>query len=1061
MANYFLYHLHSDLSNCTTNIDSVTKFGAYVARAKELGMTALAFTEHGNIYEWFHKKQAVEAAGMKYVHAVEAYVTMNEQEKVKDNYHVVLLARNKEGFYEINRLISKAANRNDGIHYYYVPRILMSELEATSQNVLVTSACLGGALNSSIQDDKDRFFKFMLRNKDRCFLEIQHHIIAEQMMYNRMLWEYSQRYGLMMVAATDTHALNDTHLRGRSKLQHSKGIHFENEDSWSLQLMSYDELCDHFRIQNAMPKESWLEAIENTNYLASLVEPIEVDMSIKYPNVIDNPDEALRKVVFDYAEKHPYALKRHGKEALTERLNMELDAFKQTGQAGYMWLLDHLCKWEREHGERVGPGRGSVAGSMAAYVMGVTQMDSIEHDLNFFRFCNPDRVSLADVDIDHSNADREKTKHFLLDEHMGFEHLQTAEIITFNTIAMKGAVRDIARSYAMPLDEVSAICSSVDRDGNVPPDVRSKYKELFEYVDIVNGTIVSYGSHPCGVLVTDHDIASEIGLTTSAGSEYSISCLNMKELDAMNYVKWDVLGLDAIDLINSTCDLAGIDTVTADNIDLDDEAVWKSIRDNNTCIFQFESDQASAYLRRLMSDENIKHMKAADPSFSMLKLFTFASALLRPACASFRDDVAAGKTYDNGCDEINDLLSGERGYVAYQERIMQFLSKFAGYSDSESDIVRRAIAKKKGTETLLPEIESRFMDYAPKHLSLSTEKAASVIKDFLQVILDASSYGFSENHSKPYAFIGYAIGYLRHYYPVQFIMAALNVYASDSDKIASIMEYAQEYGIKVMPPLFGKSRANTTIDVANSAIYKGLYSIKFMNAEVPDQMYALAQELTGQESFMDILTRIKKNTSCDSRQLDILIKLDFFREFGNSTELIAMNWYHDLLEGGEKKSIKKEKIFMSPLPDFIDMYATDLSKNGQKILKQWNITDGRGLLNHCMKFVRDSNMREPTYSQKCKWQQEFLGYIDLTTGRMEDRKKLFITDVRQLRTKKDNRIWAYAVFTRSVGTGKCGRFTVRDWVYQIQPFQKEDIIQVLDYHNERGYWYLDDYEIIV
>lgn len=1060
MANYFPYHVHTDLSNCTTNIDSVTKFHQYVEHAKELGMKALAFTEHGNIFEWYHKKLAVEEAGMKYVHGVEAYLTMHEQEKFKDNYHIVLLARNKEGFMEINRLVSSSFNRNDDIHYYYTPRILMSELERTSQNILITTACLGGPLNADSDEDRERFTRFMLKNKERCFLEIQHHLVAEQMMYNQSLLELSVRYGIPLIAGTDTHALTEAHLRGRKKLQEGKGIHFPQEENWSLQFMTYDELCAQYKTQNAIPEKYWREALENTNRLADMCEAFEVDSSIKYPNVIDDPVEALRNVVYEYAENHPHAIKRHGKEALYERLDMELDAFKQTGQSGYMYLLNHLCKWERENGERIGYGRGSVAGSMAAYVMGATHMDSMLHNLNFSRFCNVSRVSLADVDIDHSETDRDKTKRFLLDDHMGFDHLNTAEIVTFNTIATKGAIRDIARSFSMPLSEVSEICNSVDRDDKVPENIRTKYAELFEYVDIVSGTVVSYGSHPCGVLVSDHDIESEIGLCSSSGSNYRISCLNMKELDALNYVKWDVLGLDGIDLINTCCDLAGIERITPDNIDLEDMDVWKSIRDNNTCIFQFESDQAGSYLRRLMSDANIERMKKADPTFSMLKLFTFASALLRPACASFRDDVAEGKTYDNGCAEINDMLAGERGYVAYQERIMQFLSRFAGYSDSESDTVRRAIAKKKGTETLLPEIERRFMDYAPKHLSITEEQAAIVIKDFLQVILDASSYGFSENHSMPYAITGYAIGYLRHYYPVHFVAAALNVYASNSEKIAAIMEYAQEHGIRVSPPRFGLSKAHTNIDTENLAIYKGLYSVKYMNEEVPNQLYEIAQTIGENSTFMDLLTRIKAETSCDSRQLDILIKLDFFSAYGNSTELIAMNWYHDLLDGGKKRSIKKEKIFMTPLPDFIADYGTDCGRNGRE-LKQWNITDCPGLLNRCYRFVKDSNMREPTYEQKCKWQQEFLGYVDLTTGKIEDRKKLFITDMRPLRAKKDNSVWAYAVFTRSVGTGKCGRFTLRNWNYQLNPIKKEDIIQVLDYHNERGYWYLDEYEIVV
>lgn len=210
MGNYFCYHLHSDLSNAVTNIDSVTKYHEYIERAKECGMSALAFSEHGSVMEWWHKKSAIEAAGMKYAHSVEAYLTTTLEEKVRDNMHCVLMAKNYDGFLELNRLISSSFNRKDN-HYYYVPRVSFDELFATSDNILITTACIGGVFGKGDDDTQQRFLAFLTKNKHRCFLEIGHHMDDRQVSYNRRLYNLSQQTGIPLIAGTDTHVLNEAH----------------------------------------------------------------------------------------------------------------------------------------------------------------------------------------------------------------------------------------------------------------------------------------------------------------------------------------------------------------------------------------------------------------------------------------------------------------------------------------------------------------------------------------------------------------------------------------------------------------------------------------------------------------------------------------------------------------------------------------------------------------------------------------------------------------------------------------------------------------------------------
>lgn len=749
MQNYTVLHLHSDMSNGVTNIDSVTKYQKYVGRAQELGMTALAFSEHGSVFDWHGKKEAIEKAGMKYIHAEEFYVTEKIESdengnpiKLRDNWHCLLIARNFEGVKEINRLASKSFNRKDG-HYYYAPRIEFSDLIGTSSNIIVSSACLGGILNRASDEIQKKFLDFMVANKDRCFLEIQHHNVPDQKIYNQKLYDLSKRYGLQLVACTDTHSLNEEHAEGRKILQLSKNIRFDDEEGWDLTFKSYDELCKAYKEQNSLPEEVYLKAIENTNKIADMVEPFNVDRHTKYPHIYDDPDKTFKDKINAAYKNHPYLRSRYPKAKVVKQIKEEYEVYKKVGAIDFMLLETYLREWEKKNDIQCGYGRGSVSGSLIAYVLGITQMDSIKFNLNFFRFMNPSRVTNADIDTDYCAKDREKIKYFLLHDRLDLPNIKTSEIITFNTIATKGAIKDVCRALNISLDIAQQISDAVNADGTIDDKWKAKYPEVFKYVDIVSGTIVSIGSHPSGVLVSDREIEADVGLCSLSTSEYPVSMLDMHGLDDQMYVKLDILGLDNIGVINECCKLAGIDRLTPDNVDLNDEKVWKSIRDDTTLIFQWESDSAQAYLKKFMSDDTIAKAKEKDPNFSYIKWFSFGNGLIRPSCASFRDDVSCGAFYDNGFKELNEFLAPEAGRVAMQETIMMWLQKFCGYSPAESDNVRRAIAKKKGTATLLPEIEQRFIEYSSTHYDITKERCQEVIKPFLQIILDASAYGLT------------------------------------------------------------------------------------------------------------------------------------------------------------------------------------------------------------------------------------------------------------------------------------------------------------------------------
>ena len=1056
---YTVYHLHSHLSNGVTNIDSVTKYMEYIDRAKELGMKAMAFSEHGSVFEWYHKKAAIEAAGMKYIHAVEAYLTAGLTEKVRDNFHCVLLARNYEGFLELNSLVSRSFDRTDN-HFYYVPRISFEELFSASDNILITTACIGGVFGKGDRETQDRFLDFMVQNRERCFFEIGHHPDERQVVYNQRLWELSRETGIPLIAGTDTHALNEQHEMGRTILQKSKNIHFDGEDRWDLKFKTYDELVAAYRKQGSVPEGVYLEAIENTNRLADMVEPFTLDKGTKYPHIYDHPEETFREKIDAAIESHPYALKNHTREELQRAVDEEFEVYKATKSIDFMLLQTYLREWERQHGIQCGYGRGSVSGSMIAYLLGITQMDSLRFGLNFFRFMNPSRVTNADIDSDYSGKDRDTVKQFLLRDKMGLPNIRSAEIITFNTIALKGAVRDVCRALYKDRVDVdylqlsNTICKDIETKEE---QLRREYPEVFRYVDIVNGTIVSIGTHPSGVLLSDLPIDETVGLCSISTSDYPVSMINMKELDELMYVKLDILGLDNVGVINETCKMLGIDRLTPDNTDLEDMYVWRSIREDTTLIFQWESASARKFLSRFMSDKTLEIARSRIPHFSMLKWMSFGNGLLRPACASFRDRVANGEFYDNGFDALNEFLSPEAGRIAMQETIMQFLVKFCGYSAAESDTVRRAIAKKKGTETLLPEIEQRFIDYCPQHYTITPERCGEVIKPFLQIILDASSYGFSWNHSDAYSAIGYICGYLRYYHPLEFLTAALNIFGDNIEKTADITNYAAKAGIHVTMPKWGLSRGEYFYSAERHIIAKGLSSVKYMSAALADELYALAKERT-YTGFMELMRDLDEKTSINSRQLDILIKLDFFSDFGNQRELLRMvDLFTDLFKKGAAKQIRRTEVAGTPLEGVVSRHSIGVTKSGG-IARSYTVTDMAAILKETEEVILGLHMEDLSDLTKVRNFYDVMGYIGYVTGEEADRRKLYVLRTEPLRRKKDGKQFGYSVQTKSIGSGKEGRFTVFNRVYEKEPIKEGDIIYCKGFERDGQYFHLTAYD---
>jgi DNA polymerase-3 subunit alpha len=911
------------LSNGITNIDSVTNYQEYINHAASLDMKAIAFSEHGSVFEWLKKKEATEKAGMKYIHAEEFYITETLEDKIRDNYHCVLIAKNYDGVKELNKLSSIAFNRNDN-HFYYAPRISFDELINTSNNIIICTACLASILASDNGLLKEKFISFLMDNKHRCFLEIQHHNVEAQIEYNKILYKLSQSTEIPLIAGTDTHALNKEHLEARAILQRAKDIYFDNEEGWDLSFKTYDELIDAYSIQNAIPLDIVKEAIDNTNKLADMVEEFSIDRSYKYPHLWENPERLLRdKIIQGIKDKGVDKYPNY--EEYLDRIEYEMEAYKHNKAIDFMLLMEDVISWCKSQDIQTGYGRGSVNGSIIAWLLGITEMDSIKFGLNFERFMNVERVSLSDIDTDIPPNRIDEVKAYVFNHH----GLYCSDIVTFNTIADKGAIRDICRAlYGNKEKEVNEqrngeylkisekLCSAVDNDEEYKK-VREQYPEVFKYVDLVKGCVVSVGNHPCGMIVSPTPINDAMGLFTTSTDQFPISQLYMKEVDSMNYVKLDLLKLDTIQLINDTCRLAGIPMILPDNLDIYDDNVWDSIRDDTTSIFQWESNTGQDYIKKLLSNSTISKFKDAGLEIDKMTLLSIGNSAIRPAGASYRNDLANGVVRTTGSKPIDDFLSNTFGYLVFQCQIIDFLHQYCGFTMGEADIVRRGFAKKTGTDQFIPVIKnggylndnkSHYINGYIKTMEdkygIAKEKSEQDIISFIQVIEDASSYLFSLNHSQPYSFMGYACGYLRYYYPTEFITSCLNINKDNNDKTAAVTKYAKSVGINIVPIKFGHSRADYSCDASNKLIYKGVGSVKYLNSNVAEELYELSKTNT-YNSFIDLLQDISDNTTLNSKQLNILIRLDYFSEFGEINELLFLS---DLFSNYYDKGKYKSKI---------------------------------------------------------------------------------------------------------------------------------------------------------
>ena len=928
MSNYITYHLHSELSL----LDSCTNFKSYIHKAKDLGQTSICFTEHGNIYNWIEKKMYCESTQykvessklteslfveekelnkckekyddikitelkpIKYIHGVECYLTeklyeypevpdewfeaqlgrdakeMQEEygeileegkKKIRDNYHTILIAKNYAGLQEINTLIDLSTQED---HFYYKPRITFDEFKNISSNVIKISACLASPLNKLRDESLIQYYDY---------LEVQPHVHSEeQKEYNQWLYQMSLKHNKPLIAGTDTHSLNKYKAECRSILQRAKHITFTNEDEFDLTYKSYDELVNMFEQQDSLPKNVYLEAIENTNRMAASVEEFELDKSFKYAKCYDDDEAVLKKRVNErYAEKLRKGIITKDPQYIAN-VKEEFRVFKKIGMLGFMLFMSDLVTWCWENGIPIGYCRGSVGGSTIAYLIDIIDVDPVVWHTVFSRFANEDRKELGDIDIDISPSQRHLVYKHIIDK---FGTDKTAYILAIGTISDKGTIDEIGRALNYPLDEVAKIKKEYEVD---PEKTKENYKELFYYFDGLVNTAISQSMHPAGIIVSPVTLPDNYGSFWSDGKR--ILQINMEECHEVSLNKYDLLGLKNIEIIKDTCALAGIPYPKSYAINWNDEKVWADMITSPAGIFQFEGDYAFKMLQSFVPHK--------------INDMSMINAALRPSGASYRDRLLAHEVNKNPSELIDELLKDNLGWLIYQEDTIAFLQKICGLSGSEADNIRRAIGRKQKDrlDAAMPQILEGYCKMSPKPREIAEKEA----KEFLQIIEDSSNYQFGFNHSTGYSMIGYTCAYMRYYYPEEFIAAYLNN-ANNEDDIRYGTELAKVKGIKIHPIKFRHSSAKYTVDKNNHCLYKGCGSVKFLNDNVSEKLYEMKDQQFN--SFIDFLSVFPGN----SRQREILTRLGFFEEFGGSQKLLRISELYDTYHG--KKIIKKDK----------------------------------------------------------------------------------------------------------------------------------------------------------
>ncbi|MBE6070451.1 MAG: DNA polymerase III subunit alpha [Clostridium butyricum] len=901
-------HLHSEYSL----LDGSGKIKKLMKQAKELGMKSIAITDHGVMYGLVDFFKTAQENGLKAILGCEVYVVaksrhIKQPDKENATHHLVLLVKNETGYENLMKIVSTASIEG----FYYKPRIDHDYLKEHSEGLIALSACLGGEIQSHLLKEnyekaKETALLYKEIFKDGFYIELQNHGMEEQRKVNELNIKLSKETGIPLVATNDVHYIKREDSKSHDVLmciQTAKTIddpHRRRYPSDQFYLKSAEEMWDMF--------EYIPEALENTVKIAEECDfqykfhesklpkfpleegqdPYEYLKDTCYKGLIDRYDvfEILREKELNYEEVNRIVDNSKEAKEYVDRLEYELGVINQMGYVDYFLIVWDFIKFSYDNGIPTGPGRGSAAGSIVAYTLGITKIDPIKYSLIFERFLNPERVSMPDIDSDFCYERRQEVIDYVVDKY-GKECV--SQIITFGTMAARLCIRDVGRAMNYSYTEVDKIAKmiptmlgiTIEKALDINPELKAAYdgdervKNLIDVSMDLEGLPRHSSTHAAGVVIASKPLVEYVPLQKN--DEMIVTQFGMTTLEELGLLKMDFLGLRTLTVMNDAINMVkenrGID-IDLDKIDMDDKEVYKMIGEGNTAgVFQLESAGMTSFMKELKPDS----LEDIIAGISLYRPGPMAEIPRYIECKRNPDKVQ----YET--PELEDILNVTYGVMVYQEQVMEIVRKLAGYSMGRSDMVRRAMSKKK--HKVMEEERKNFIHgiiedgevVVPGCIRNGiSEEIANRIFDNM---MDFASYAFNKSHAAAYAVVGYQTAYLMKYYPVEMLAAMMNSIMGISEKIAHYIAIAESLGIQVLPPDINESYSKFT--VKGDKIRFGLSAVKNVGSNIVEGIVKARENKGKFESLVDFINKMDPS-SLNKRAVECLIKagaMDGFKVF--------------------------------------------------------------------------------------------------------------------------------------------------------------------------------------
>ena len=905
--NFSHLHVHTEYSL----LDGSNKIKEYVARVKELGMNSAAITDHGVMFGVIDFYRAAKEAGINPILGCEVYVApgsrFDKETQTGENryYHLVLLAENNQGYSNLMKIVSAGFVEGS----YYKPRVDMEVLEKYHEGIIALSACLAGEVARYLsrglyEEGKKAALRYeQIFGKGNFFLELQDHGIAQQQIVNQQLIRMNQETGIDLVCTNDVHyTYADDAAPHDILLCIQTGKKVEDEDRMRYEggqyyVKSPEEMAQLFPY---VP-----EALENTQKIADRCH-VEIEFGVTKLPKYDVPEgytswEYLNKLCYEGLEERYQPVT----EELRERLKYELDTIQTMGYVDYFLIVWDFIKYARDHDIMVGPGRGSAAGSLVSYTLGITKLDPIRYQLLFERFLNPERVSMPDIDIDFCFERRQEVIDYVVRK---YGKDRVVQIVTFGTMAARGVIRDVGRVLDFPYAQVDTIAKMIPNELNITinkaldmnPELKKKYEEdpqikyLIDMSRRLEGLPRHTSMHAAGVVISQKNVDEYVPL--SRASDGSITTqFTMTTLEELGLLKMDFLGLRTLTVIQNAVKLAEKSAgkkIDLDTIDYNDPPVLKMIG-SGKCegVFQLESAGMKNFMKELKPQS--------------LEDIIAGISLYRPGPMDFIPQYIKGKnhpediTYD--CPQLEAILEPTYGCIVYQEQVMQIVRDLAGYTLGRSDLVRRAMSKKKAA--VMAKERQNFVygneeEGVPGCIANGIdEKVANKIYDDMT---DFAKYAFNKSHAAAYAVVSYQTAWLKYYYPVEFMAALMTSCIENPSKVSEYILNCRQMGIQILPPDINKSEGNFSVE--EGGIRYGLSAVKGIGKPVRDAIVAERETAGYFTSLKDFCQRLT-GKEVNKRTIENFIKAGAFDGLGGTRKQFMMI-YIQILDSvnQEKKS---------------------------------------------------------------------------------------------------------------------------------------------------------------